>query len=294
VEGGTNGESRLASGESSALNWLRVAFAFLVLVGHARQHLFVEYSVLSERAVNPFVEGFYFLTASGAPSVIGFFVLSGYLITLLYFRHLKEGTLSAGAFLINRGVRLYTVLVPALVSTGLLVHFSPLTSDISLRNLFAHLLFLQPRPLPYFAGNEPLWSLGYEGWCYVTFCGLVSGIFRIKRGQRLKGLLWVLIGVAPLCLFSIWMTHYFLLWCLGALAAIYAVRAESVSRRPRPLFTGAACVVVLLGFLAARLGLQPPYRDYAVAVPLAVSLGLASGLKERCFPPFKRLGKSLS
>lgn len=278
-------EATSARRESSALNWLRALFAFLVLVGHVRQQFLVPYGEIRAHDIDLFVRGIYFATGFGSAAVVGFFVLSGYLITRHYHQLLLTGAMTPPAFLLNRAVRIYMVLVPVLLGSWLLVSLAPLHQEASLRGFFAALLLLQPLNIGAFAGNSPLWSLGYEAWCYFAFCGLVGGVGLVRRGARGRGIVWGILGLAPFAFFSVWMTHYFLLWALGAGAAVAGARVSECSdgRGSHRVFGWLAGSCAVAGFMAARFGLPSVARDYAVAVPLAATLALmqrATGRRE--------------
>lgn len=286
----TNDDAGLSRGASDLLHALRAVFALSVLVSHCRQHLLVDYSALTEP--NLAVKLFYFSTGFGSAAVTGFFVLSGYLITLRYLEALKRGTISPGKFLVTRAVRLYVVLLPVLLFSSLVVAQSSVRGDVSWPTLLKNVFFLQPGGITHFANNAPLWSLGYEAWCYVVFCGLTAGFFRWWRGERAAGLVWICAGAAPFVIFSVWMLHYFALWVAGGVAALFT-RYEAHSRRAdlRAKWLSYSCVALaLVGFVAARLGAPAPYRDYLIAVPLAACLALLAKVEVVLAGPVARIG----
>lgn len=295
MKGGEAGATA-STREVSSLHFLRAIFAFLVLVGHARQQFLLPFGEIFGSDVGLFVRGIYFVTGFGSASVVGFFVLSGYLITHHHFGPLFEGSVSRGAFLLNRAIRIHTVLIPALLGSWLLVALSPLEQVCSWRSFLAALFLLQPLNPPAFAGNAPLWSLGYEAWCYVAFCGLVGGVGLLRGAERGKGLLWVLVGVAPLALFSLWMAHYLMLWTLGAMAALLQPRLfdSANGRGPLRVYRYLAIAGAIAGFVSARMGLPVVARDYVVAVPFAASLVFLSNSSGDGVSKSSRLGERLA
>ena len=96
---------------SSHLDWIRGLAALEVFLGHLRQNTIGDYS-----SRYPFpVKLVYFLTSFGYESVLIFFVLSGYFVAGSVLSDRRRGRWSWGRYLVNRGSRLYAVLVPALV-----------------------------------------------------------------------------------------------------------------------------------------------------------------------------------
>lgn len=63
---------------SNMLNFLRWFAAFLVVIGHLRSFMFIEYNQIISPSI--FDKIFYFITGLGHEAVIVFFVLSGYLV----------------------------------------------------------------------------------------------------------------------------------------------------------------------------------------------------------------------
>jgi peptidoglycan/LPS O-acetylase OafA/YrhL len=141
------------------------------------------------------------LTGFGHQAVMAFFVLSGFLISSSVLRNLGRSTWSWRQYIIDRGVRLYLVLVPGLVLGGILdtigVHFfnhsgiysAPLIAfgdaviaqRLNISSFFGSLLFLQTRFTTVFGSNGPLWSLFNEFWYYVLFPVLIWVILSAKR-----------------------------------------------------------------------------------------------------------------
>src|ERR1700730_7595164 len=94
------------------LNLLRSIAAILVVLGHWRILMFQDYP----RLVAPpsSVTLFYFLSGLGKPSVMLFFVLSGYLVTASALRSIDNGSWSVESYLTQRITPLLVVLLPDL------------------------------------------------------------------------------------------------------------------------------------------------------------------------------------
>jgi peptidoglycan/LPS O-acetylase OafA/YrhL len=224
---------------SVLLDALRGIAALLVCAGHWRYLLFVDYPQI------PLHRGWFFLPylmcTMGHQAVIVFFVLSGYLVGGHVLRALDTGRWSWGAYLLQRGVRLWVVLLPALVLGGILdfaalhLHLAPalyagqvnnhITFDVhatlTWKALLGNCFFLQTIATPVFGSNGALWSLANEFWYYLIFpLGLLalrgpySILKRIAMGVACLGLAY---GVGP------GIRMLLLVWLLGVLLAILPV-----------------------------------------------------------------------
>jgi peptidoglycan/LPS O-acetylase OafA/YrhL len=235
---------------SVLLDLVRGVAALVVVLGHGRNFLFADYKELSYHPL--WVSIPYLLTKGGHQSVIVFFVLSGYLISGSVFRMVKQGTWSWTTYLTQRAVRLWVVLLPALLLStlwdrlGLALHLAPalyrssapnhmgtavasqLSPPIFLQNLF----FLQGLTAPTFGSDAPLWSLANEFWYYLLF---PLGLFALARRTPPR----IRIPSAILFLLAAWFSHavlaMFPLWLAGTLLAVLPTR--SFPRAARVLAT---------------------------------------------------------
>jgi peptidoglycan/LPS O-acetylase OafA/YrhL len=178
---------------------LRGLAAFFVLFEHWRNLFYIDFPQLTvgRRAL----AAFYVLGSAGHQSVIIFFVLSGYFIGGTVFRAVERNQWSWSTYLLRRFVRLWTVLVPALLlclfwdKLGIHLGCAPLlytghvrnnmvvdvVSGLTPRIFFGNLFFLQTIVTPVLGSNGALWSLANEFWYYILFpLGLVS----LWRSQR--------------------------------------------------------------------------------------------------------------
>ncbi len=241
-----------------ASRWLG-AFVFLAL--HTT-NLFVNLGDImsAPHAAPAYVWWFFTSQQCGHQAVVGFFVISGYLVGGAVLRNLRSHSNHMRDYFIHRFCRIYLVLAPALFLTLFFDqsgqwlfreggvygwplfegHFAPTLFFTSLANL-QNILF------DYFGTNGPLWSLACEFWYYILFpllllpfaTGHTTGIRVIGFGFG-----------AILCFIFVrqpgWFGFGFILWSMGAFA----------TRAPRPLIRSRsaalllyAVVVVLIRFL---------------------------------------------
>ena len=97
---------------SALLNACRWGAALLVVLGHARHLILIDYNHVEYK--NIFIKGLYFITGLGHEAVVVFFVISGFLVGGLTLR--KWSTqISYKDYFAARFSRIYSVLVPALI-----------------------------------------------------------------------------------------------------------------------------------------------------------------------------------
>ena len=226
---------------SVLLDAIRGAAALLVLVEHWRNAFFVDYTELpgNRTLLNPL----YLLCGTGHQAVMVFFVLSGYLISGSVFRSVQGGEWSWRQYLTHRLVRLWIVLLPALIlgafwdHLGIYLHQAPalysgangnhITPDVghtlSFQDFMGNLAFLQTILVPLFGSNPALWSLSNEFWYYILFPLGVCIMGRVYR----KALPIIICG-ALLCLTAVFVTRdilsLFPVWLMGALLHAIPVR----------------------------------------------------------------------
>ncbi|HZY61651.1 MAG TPA: acyltransferase [Edaphobacter sp.] len=214
---------------SVLLDLLRGIAALLVLFGHWRNLLFVDYPQLPAHKSLFLVP--YALSSAGHQAVVIFFVLSGYLISGSVFRLLERDQWSWKGYLTHRLVRLWVVLIPGLLlcalwdNIGLHFHLAPSLYNGTAGNhivpdihpllkphiFFGNLFFLQSISVPVFGSDGPLWSLANEFWYYLLFpLGLItlrkqfSATQRIASGVLFLAVAWF-VRHGILQLFPVWL-----------------------------------------------------------------------------------------
>ena len=248
---------------SVLLDLIRGLAALLVCMEHWRNLLFVDFNQL--HANKALLSVFYVVTSVGHEAVMIFFVMSGYLISGSIFRLVESGKWSWRLYLTHRLVRLWIVLLPALVlgaildNVGLRLYLNPalyagLTGTHMLGNVadtlhphifFGNVFFLQTIFVPSFGSNSPLWSLANEFWYYILFpCAYLIFLRKTSwKARVLNGLVLiacaVLVGKSILLLFPVWL--------LGA--ALARIKPPRVGIKLRVI---AACLYCPLFFLLGR------------------------------------------
>jgi peptidoglycan/LPS O-acetylase OafA/YrhL len=214
---------------SVLLDLLRGLAALLVLLGHWRNLLFIDYPQLTAHKLMLLVP--YALSSAGHQAVVIFFVLSGYLISGSIFRSFDRGNWSWSGYLTHRIVRLWVVLIPGLLLCALWdnlrlhLHLAPtlysgaagnyiipdIRPQLQTHVFFGNLFFLQSIVVPVFGSDGPLWSLANEFWYYLLFpLGLVALRRQFGSRQRIASAV-LFLGIAwfvrhgILQLFPVWL-----------------------------------------------------------------------------------------
>lgn len=217
---------------SRAFDALRWFSAFYVMVSHLRPVLFASYTQSGNTST--LVKAIYAATSMGSEFVMLFFVLSGYLISSSVLKAVSDGTWSWRNYLTNRLVRLWIVLIPALLltyvwaqlQTSLFGSSAYFQNNMNWTHFLGNLFFLQGIFVTNYGGNGPLWSLAYEFWYYMLFPCLVLMLASRRWPHRLMyaglaALISITVGKAILLYFGVWL--------LGTLLAV--VPALPVAKR---------------------------------------------------------------
>jgi peptidoglycan/LPS O-acetylase OafA/YrhL len=278
---------------SVLLDALRGVAALLVCFDHWRHLFFIDYPQLTVHRKLLFLP--YAMCTLGHQAVIVFFVLSGYLVGGHVLRARDTGRWSWRAYLIQRGVRLWTVLLPALLLGGLIdwtalhLHLAPalyagmvnnhVTGDVHLsltwKALFGNIFFLQTILTPVFGSNGALWSLASEFWYYILFplgllalCGPSSIGKRIAMGAGFVGVS-LFVGNGIMLLLPVWL--------LGVLLAVVPVRPTSVTARWGALALYSPLFVVIDRLIPSQALLS----DYALGIATFGFLWILTGAQAR-------------
>ncbi|WDF72870.1 acyltransferase family protein [Novosphingobium sp. KACC 22771] len=227
------------------LNAMRLIAALIVVCGHIRTSIYIDFSQVSHTFV---ATAIYALSALGNPAVMVFFALSGYWVGGPAARQVIAGTFNFRDYFSRRIVRLWLVLFPALLLTAILdfagsAFFStadiysrpdiyagiPDAPDHSILTFFGNILFLQEVKIPEFGYNKPLWSLALEFWYYMAFplCMLAFSK-KFSAGARVASAAGVVIAIAI-------GGEIFLkdasAWVIGTLLGIYPDKATALRQR---------------------------------------------------------------
>lgn len=256
---------------STVVDHVRWLSALAVMLGHARGAFLVDYSNVPVKS--PSIAIFYFLTNLGTQAVVCFFVISGMLVGGKCIFEFRAGTFSPLGYAVDRFSRLYTVLIPALLLSVLLVWVSR-TIIVSrgciddTRSLFwmvaSNFLFLQNTIAAPICNNPPLWSLANEFWYYLLF-PIILGI--IYRRQRILSFF----AAAPILLFLLaaakFSRHdillYFPIWVFGVAASQFRIRIPAL---------------VAASLFAAALVLSRMVHSVALFILLDYAIGLSLGV----------------
>src|SRR5260370_15519199 len=225
---------RLTPATSGCLDAIRALAALAVMFGHCRGLYFVDYGHIEPGNATSFVKAIYAITGFGHQAVMVFFVLSGLFISSSILRNHGKQTWSWRDYVIDRGTRLYIVLIPGLLlglvwdfvgikffnSSG--IYSAPIASfgdhvpiqTLTSATFIGNALFLQTRFTPVFGSNGPLWSLFNEFWYYILFPAVIATIIAARRPA-----IRVTLGDLLLVAFTIWLLGSqflgFLVWLAG-------------------------------------------------------------------------------
>jgi peptidoglycan/LPS O-acetylase OafA/YrhL len=227
------------------LDLLRGMAAMEVFLSHSRTLFFKGYAVGKSSIVKT---AFYLLTGFSHQSVIVFFVLSGFLISRTVYNSTNAGKFTVKNYLIDRFVRLWIVLLPALVLTFILDKWgshlfggsrayqgtipfigSPnQLQHLGLGDFLGNIFFLQNFLIKPFGTNTPLWSLCNEFWYYILF-PLVYFML-LTRGILLKIIL-ATIAIGIMTFVGKDITLYFLIWFMGFGLVLLQEKFRNPSKR---------------------------------------------------------------
>lgn len=271
-------------GLSLYLDLLRFALALTVMLGHASDPAYVGGS--SMLAAMPHY---------GLTSVMGFFVLSGFVIA-----HVTQGgERDPRSYFAARAARMYSVVLPALLLTAVLDTLGSRVNPAAylhgpihigthqplrylLTSLFVHDYWIWPREMT--PGiNHPFWSLSYEVTYYVLF-----GLTLTRAPLLAAAAIALLLGLAGPKIAAL-----LPIWLLGVLTYHAVRRIRLPPAVAAGLMVGSWIGLGLTG-LWLRGADDPPNRyaiDYLEAALFALNMVAADGiapLLERLLGPIAR------
>lgn len=289
------------------LDLIRGGAALLVLISHVRAFVMADYVSLVSPHI--FQTIFYLLTSFGHESVMIFFVLSGFVVTMSVERQVNADSWHLGRYASDRISRLWTVLIPVLLFTaiidiltyqltgstfylGYLTYFNSGTlgpADWSILTFLGNVIFLQGIATPVFGSNTPLWSLACEFWYYALLPLITLPFLKKHLGRAVlvasagaAGVVGLGVGSACLTYFPIWMMGCIALWIGDA------------SRRKRSWMLAIFVTATLGGAGLASISGQSDFAsDLCLGLVVACAISLA-GRRTRLSQALERIGSHLS
>jgi peptidoglycan/LPS O-acetylase OafA/YrhL len=275
------------------LDAIRGAAALLVFANHTRALYFQSplNSLPNEASISQGVANrgtpppeMYGEIKFASEAVILFFVLSGYLVGGSVLRLVRSDRWSWRVYLTKRIVRLYVVLIPAIVigvgidylglhlfgagsvytqppgmSLGTAFH---LVDRFRASVLVGNALFLEGILVPFPGTNVSIWSLVNEFWYYLAF-PLIVLAWTSKQRPALR-LVYALGACALLAFVGLHIAILFPIWILGAIAS-YLPRRLSI--RNAKILSALFTVLLLAGMIGVRLlRLQTVQAGYLIGV----------------------------
>lgn len=270
--------------------------ALCVLMLHA-SNVFVNLGdiMTAPHAAPVYVWWFFNVFSFGHQAVVGFFVLSGWLVGGAVLAKIKKRQDFLQDYFIHRFSRIYMVLAPAVLVT-LVADFvgSRVAPGIALYQsygerttlflFFTTLANFQEILFPAFGTNSPLWSVACEFWNYITFPLLFLPFARnypawLRYGGFLAGVVIVGVLATP----DSWFRIGYVIWVISAFAA--NVKRAPIKSRWLTLIAYAALVILIRFFvrgpyLAAHPWLADAADIVAAAMFLLVLLAFRDGPQE--------------
>lgn len=246
--------------------------ALLVVLGHARAIAGPDYDANAEGSI--WWAPFYAVTGLGAQAVLVFFALSGYWVAGSFFRDVANGRYSARRYIVGRIVRIYLVLVPAVVlSTASLLLIRSLTStsiptwpsllassiEQDWWSSLGSLSSMQPNLADLPATNGALWSLGFEMQLYLIlpFAFFLVGS-KVSPWVRACSLALLIVIV---CALGVEGFAYLLVWLLGAAVRVLGHKLDG-------------CVCWMAVFLTVAAAVLDSLLNSAVTFALLAGVSL--------------------
>ena len=266
---------------SAHLDAMRGVAALVVFASHARNMFFGSRAAAVSAVAQSATIGHPGITGLGSQAVIVFFVLSGYLVGGSVLRGTAAGRWNWQDYLRQRMVRLWIVLIPALLIgagidlAGLHLFgnstlyggpagqsvIPPVAQQLGVSVFLGNLFFLQEILVPRFGSNVALWSLANEFWYYMAFPFLVF-LFRGPRVSTRIGAAAVLLLTGVFVGKSI--SFYVLIWLLGAGVSL-------LNLKMRPGFALRLTGFSLLAFAATSVfARRYSIPEFAAALTLAL------------------------
>lgn len=261
----------------------RALAALIVVISHTQQ-------LIIDRPLSPGVmhQALSMLTSQGHNAVVVFFVISGFWIVRSVSR--AGDGFSLKDYLLARGVRLWIVLLPALLigasidsiggaffpsalyggAQGSVALTYSVADRLNVITFLGNLLFLQDIAVPALGSNGALWTVACEFWYYIYF-PLAWMAVRSKNSLT--------IGIAALTVLLLPSLHLFACWMLGGAVFVVAERILHNRQFHWMLPASALAVFCFTNAISKLLDWPPVVNDFALALSFAVFLvlGMRSG-----------------
>lgn len=260
----------------------RALAALVVVVSHSQQ-------LIIDRPLSPGIvhQALSMMTSQGHNAVVVFFVISGFWIVRSVCR--AGDGFSIKDYLLARGVRLWIVLLPALLigasidSVGCAFFPSALyegaqgsvaltysvADRLNVPTFLGNVLFLQDIAVHALGSNGALWTVACEFWYYIYF----PLVWMAVRSKNPVG-----ISVAALALLLLPSLHLFACWMLGG--GVYVVAERMLQNRQFhwTLPASALAVFCLINAVSKLLDWPSVTNDLALALSFAgfLVLGMRS------------------
>lgn len=188
---------------------------------HFRGAFLPEFTNLPAEQQSPLVFVCYAFTRLGHEAVLVFFVLSGFLVGGRAIEKTRQGTFELQNYAIDRFVRIMLPLISALFL--FLLKEILCGNEIVWKDWFGCLFSLQG--IWTGACIEPLWSLSYEVWFYILTGAAFAVLCLDDQISKTIGFVMLVIGFL---VFTKLLTHYLLIWLLGAIAYVTLPKKNNI------------------------------------------------------------------
>ena len=188
---------------------------------HFRGAFLPEFTNLPTGQQTPIVFICYAFTRLGHEAVLVFFVMSGFLVGGRAIEKTRQGTFELKNYAIDRFVRIMLPLISALLL--FLLKEILCGNEIIWKDWLGCLFSLQG----IWTGTciETLWSLSYEVWFYIL-TGTVFAVLCLD--DRISKALGFVMLVICFLVFTKLLTHYLLIWILGAVAYVTLPKKNNI------------------------------------------------------------------
>jgi peptidoglycan/LPS O-acetylase OafA/YrhL len=275
------------SGRVAGADGLRAIACLLVVWHHTAQKL-------NPEGAAPIVSVLHFLGMRGEVGVSLFFVLSGCLLSLPFWKAFvqREKFPSIGTYALNRAARIAPAFWVNLIICNLLAVWL-FKLEFSLPKFLAAFFFVNSYDYKSFFPaelNGPLWSIGLEVSCYVLLPLALFAIFKLAKSMRsavlgMIGILVTLQALNPLFIrifmtdrdqkgweygleggAKLWLPYwnigsFFTQFLLGSLAALVIVHLRSKGMKQSSLFDAGFVLASLSALLLVVARLTPGSPD---------------------------------